>query len=113
MQKKIYVQKSKEPDGDNTEFRITEFFGLYNNLNIDDKIIIEVKNNSTEVEITGLISTPDSIKCCRDEAFWYKAFDFGFVYITRNDFDTIFNTTSLNNYVSIYFNNNCTYKEQT
>ncbi|MCQ2355289.1 MAG: ABC transporter permease, partial [Clostridia bacterium] len=71
--------------------------------------ILSVKaGTDTRVFVESIVSLPEALVCVRNDGSWQDANDFGYAYLSREDYDSIFDTSGLANQWFVCFEDGLT-----
>ncbi len=110
--KKYYtVEKSKN----NTAYPsvyVTAKFAEYSGIHTGDILSVKTLTGSHKIYVESLVSLPEALVCTRNDGSWQDAEDFGYAYLPRKDYDSIFRTNGIANQWFVSFDDGLTQKQK-
>lgn len=101
--RKYYFYEKKDVEEGQTSVWITFFLSYAMDLHAGDKIEVNFPDGYKELQIGAVISNPECSSSVYDDTYWCEDFDYGYLYISRSDFDKFYKTSGLSNERSFMF----------
>ena len=99
---RFYVKDETPAWDDLTDVWVTAYFAEKNEINPGNELTLKYGPYFEEkVRVKGLVSVPETMKCVRDETSWGDSVGYGYVYMRREEMDSLFKTYGKANYWSI------------
>lgn len=91
---------------------ISKEFAEYNNINVSDLIYINTIQGKSHVIVDAIISNPETMNCQKDFMSSYEGYQFGYIYIDKDDFNKIIDIGDNFNQLLVYFDSDLDVEQQ-
>ena len=99
---RFYIKDETLTWDDLPEVWVTAYFAEKNGVKPGNEMTLRFGQHFEEkVRVRGLVSIPETMKCVRNETSWGDSVGYGYIYMSREDMDSLFNMSGKANYWSI------------
>lgn len=101
--RKYFYLEQTDAKTDEKNVWVNAYFATLLDIHAGDHIDIKTPADWESFHISAVVSTPESSSSCYDDTYWNEDQDFGFMFMPRADFDSVFHTNNLSNWRSFLF----------